>query len=176
METLPKIVRLHLETNLEKIEHLASIREDENFHFRSFLKGKGDNQVDKIVHHLQNEITQQVDCTQCGNCCIKLRTILNNKEVIQLAHLENITPKSYMDKYCEKDVFNDLCLKALPCRYLDGKKCSIYENRPKECKSFPNTYKKGFISRTLGMIKVYAVCPIVFNLMEILKDELRFRR
>jgi len=26
------------------------------------------------------------------------------------------------------------------------------------------------------MIEFYEICPVVFNLMEILKDELRFRR
>ncbi|MDR1115163.1 MAG: YkgJ family cysteine cluster protein [Tannerella sp.] len=26
-------------------------------------------------------------------------------------------------------------------RYLDGKKCSLYENRPEQCRTFPNTDK-----------------------------------
>ena len=40
----------HLETDLLKIEYLASIREDENYRFRAFLKGKDSVQVDTIVH------------------------------------------------------------------------------------------------------------------------------
>ncbi|MDR0866741.1 MAG: YkgJ family cysteine cluster protein [Candidatus Symbiothrix sp.] len=66
--------------------------------------------------------------------------------------------------------------KDIPCRYLNGKICSIYEERPNECRSYPNTHKSGFISRTWGMIENYEICPIVFNVMEGLKYELRFRR
>jgi len=166
----------HLETNLLKIKQLASIREDENFRFRTFLKGKDGDKVDKIVHRLHKEITEQIDCTICGNCCCQLKTELHQEDIDVLARMENITPENFKEKYCEKDVFNDTLLKSLPCRYLEGKKCSIYENCPKECKQFPYTDKKGFVSRLLGMINFYEFCPIVFNLMEKLKDEMRFRR
>ena len=111
---------MYLETNLSKIEHLASIRENENIRFRTFLKNKDDVKVDEIVHRLHDEI--------------------------------------------------------IPCRYLDGKKCSIYEDRPAQCRNFPYTNADGFVSRLWGMIGFYEICPIVFNLMERLKNEWRFRR
>ena len=166
----------YLETNLLKIKQLASIRENENIRFRLFLKGKDFDRIDRIAHRLHKEITGRIDCTLCGNCCIELQTELHKEDIEVLAEFENITSEQYKDDYCEIDEFNEIYLKAIPCRYLEDKKCSIYDKRPKECRGFPYTHKEQFISRSLGMLNFYEFCPIVFNLMEKLKDETRFRR
>ena len=164
----------HIETDLLKIKRFASIREKENIRFRTFLKGKDSDKVDSIVHRLNEELSKQIDCTLCGNCC-NIKPRLRKEDIARLAQLENITPESYQEKYCEKD-FGDIYLKTIPCRYFDGKKCSIDENRPKTCQDYPYTAKEGFIFRLYGMLNSYEICPIVFNLMERLKDEMRFRR
>ena len=165
-----------METDLSKIKHLASIRENENMRFRTFLKGKDGDKVDVIVHRLHEEITKQIDCALCRNCCRQLNVRLFPEEIAFLAQLESITPENYESEYCEKEGFGEIYLKKLPCRYLDGSQCRIQENRPKKCQDFPYTAKKKFISRLLGMLSFYEICPIVFNLMEKLKTELRFRR
>ncbi|GHT06244.1 Fe-S oxidoreductase [Bacteroidia bacterium] len=165
----------HIETDLTKIKHLANIRNDENFRFRTFLKGKDGAIVDKIVHRLHQEITAQIDCTQCGNCCQNLRPGISTKDIEKFALSECITSEEYKERYCEKED-GITYLKDIPCRYLNGKICSIYDERPDECRSYPNTHKNGFISRTWRMIDNYGICPIVFNVMEGLKYELRFRR
>jgi len=165
----------HIETNLSKIEHLAHVREDENFRFRAFLKEKDGEKVDRIVHRLHEEITGKIDCLSCGNCC-KLQVELDEEDIEVLSRLENISPESYEDSYCETDAFGDVVLKVKPCRYLEGTTCTIHEHKPRRCKEFPNTHKKDFNHRLLGMISYYEICPIVFNLMEQLKDEMRFRR
>ena len=166
----------YLETNLLKIRHLASVREDENYRFRKFLKGKDGDKIDHKVHRLHDEITRQIDCSLCGNCCSQLKPELYQEDIEVLARLENITPECYQDNYCEEADFGDIFLKTIPCRYLEDKKCSIYENRPEECRFFPYTGKEEFISRLFTMISLYEICPIVFNLMERLKDEVWFRR
>ena len=166
----------HLETNLSKIQQIASVREDENYRFRRFLKSKESDKVDKIVHRLHDELTRQIDCTLCGNCCCRLQPRIYKNEIEVLARLENMTPESFQENYCEEADFKEIYLKTIPCRYLEDKKCSIYENRPEKCKTFPYTDKEEFTSRLYSMIEFYEICPIVFNLMERLKDELWFRR
>jgi len=165
----------YIETDLSKIKHLSSIRENENIRFRTFLKGKDGAKVDSIVHRLHEEISKQIDCGLCGNCC-NMRPRLYKEDIEVLSRLENITPESYEQNYCEPADFNEIYLKSMPCRYLEGTKCSIQENRPKQCRDFPYTNKEGFTSRLLGMLGFYEICPIVFNLMERLKDEMQFRR
>ena len=161
-------------TELTKIKQLAAIRENENIRFRTFLKGKDGVKIDKIVHRLHKEIAPQIDCTLCANCCCQLKPELHEKDITVLSQIEKITPKDYIDRYCEKDDFNDISFKTIPCRYLEGKKCGIYESRPLECRRFPYTDEDRFISRLFGMLSFYEFCPIVFNLMERLKEELRF--
>ena len=156
----------YVETDLSKIKHLASIREDENFRFRTFLKDKNSGTIDHIVHRLHDELTRRIDCTLCGNCCRKLKPELYPEDIAVLAQLENITPENYQDCYCEKINFGEIFLKTVPCRYLEEKKCRIYENRPEECRLFPYTGKEDFVSRLWSMIDLYEICPIVFNLME----------
>ena len=43
--------------------------------------------------------------------------------------------------------------------------------RPKDCVSYPYLLKKDFTSRLMGVIGNCSVCPIVFNVYELLKDE-----
>ena len=164
---------IYPETDLSKIKQIAAQREDENYRFRTFLKCKDEAKVDRIVHRLHAEIVPLIDCTLCGNCCRCLQLKLAAKDIDMLARLENISPGNYKTEHCEKDN-GDIYLKDTPCRYVDGNKCSIYENRPTQCKTFPYTDKKGFNSRLFGMISFYEICPIVFNLMEKLKYDFRF--
>ena len=165
----------YLETNLLKIRYFSEEREDENFRFRKFLKNKDREKVDKIVHRLHAQITRQIDCASCGNCCRCLTAKVTEDEIAILAQLKNISPEDYQTAYCEEE-FGKIYFKNLPCQHLDGEKCGVYENRPEECKQFPYTAKDGFISRLYGMIEFYAICPIVFNLMEQLKYEMHFFR
>lgn len=166
---------LPIETDLNRIEKLSILKEKENFRFRSFLKKLDSRRIDKIVHLLHKEITNQIDCQECGNCCHSLTPIVTPEEITRLAALENITEETFETLYLELDRFQESkFLKALPCKYLDGKKCSIYVDRPSECHSYPHTHKWGFVRRTLSVISNYGICPIVFNIMENLKHELHY--
>jgi Fe-S-cluster containining protein len=153
-----------METNLLELKRLATTKEHENILFITLLKCKDSGKIDKIVHQLHNEITQQIDCTLCGNYCCQLQPELHKKDIATLARLENIAPQNYKEYYCEKAEDGKILLKTKPCRYLKEKKCSIYENRPEECKNFPYTDDEEFVSRLYSVLNFYEICPIVFNL------------
>jgi uncharacterized protein len=166
-----------MELNLNKIKLLGEKREDENFRFRAFLKGVDTDKADRIVHRLHHEISSQIDCTKCGNCCKMLRPAVNHKEIIRLAHIKNISTEEFEKKYVKKDEYGDVkYLKDTPCIFLKDKRCAIYQDRPDECRSYPHTHKDEFISRLFGVIDNYSICPIVFNLYEQLKGKLYFRK
>ncbi len=168
--------RKQIEIDLEKISLLSKRKENENFKFRTFLKGQDSGKVDRIVHRLNKEITDIIDCTECGNCCKELRPDVTEKEISILSAIDNIPKAKYIEEFTERDDFDKIkYLKNIPCKYLKDKKCSVYSDRPNDCRSYPHTHKAGFISRTIGMINNYGICPIVFNLFEELKIELRFR-
>jgi hypothetical protein len=60
-----------IETDIRRIQRLAKEREDANWAFRCFLKRSGLSivRIDRTVHDLHREVSQQIDCTQCANCC-----------------------------------------------------------------------------------------------------------
>ncbi len=165
-----------LELNLEKIKLLAHQRESDNLKFRSFLKGQDGKKIDAIVHKIDKEIRSQIDCTQCGNCCIELRPLVDETEIERLSILKKCSKEVFENISIEKNNEGDKYLKDTPCIFLIDKSCTIYPDRPKDCLSYPNTHKIGFTGRLFGVLQNYEICPIVFNLYEQLKIELKWRR
>lgn len=166
----------HLELNIEKIALIGEQKEEENFDFRIFLKGQDFKQVDRFVERIDKEVRAQIDCENCGNCCKSLRPCVTDSEIDTLSQIDNLTQKDFVKGFVEIDNFEGIkYLKDTPCKYLVDKSCSIYTNRPEDCKSYPHTQKKEFITCTLGLIENYGICPIVFNLFEQLKQELDYK-
>jgi uncharacterized protein len=64
---------------------MSKKKENENYRFRTFLKGQHDAKVDKLVHRINKEVEAQIDCTLCGNCCKILIPSVKEKEIDTLA-------------------------------------------------------------------------------------------
>jgi Fe-S-cluster containining protein len=165
-----------IELDLNKIEQLGKLRENENIRFRSFLKGLDHEKIDRIVHRLNIEISNQIDCTKCGNCCKKLKPSINKDDLDRLSTCLKLPIHLVKEKYIEKDNLDgEEGFKNLPCSFLKDNKCTIYADRPDTCRSYPHLHKKDIISRLWGIIDNYSICPIVFNVFELLKIELRWK-
>lgn len=165
---------IELEIDLEKIEELGLLRQDENFEFRAFLKGQNLDKIDKIVQRLNLEISNQIDCTTCGNCCMNLKPCITEQDIKILSQKLNFSPQQVEDDYIEIDEGVQY-FKNLPCSFLKERKCTVYINRPDDCRSFPHLHKNMFVSRVWGVIDNYSICPIVFNVFEKLKTELNYK-
>ena len=168
---------MKIETDLTVIKRNSEIREEENFEFRSYLKGQDPDFVDKIVHELYEEVLEYIDCTKCANCCIELDICFKDEEIDRLTKHLNIDKNEFITKSTKPDQFGDkdrFCLNSKPCRFLSDKKCTIYDYRPEECYSYPHLHKDNFNSRLFGVIEDYAICPIVYNVYELLKQKMGF--
>ena len=167
---------IFLELDLKKIKLLSEKNEEKNWRFRSFLKFRDDSRIDRIVHRLYHEISEDIDCTQCGNCCRELRPLLTKKEVKLLANFINTPEDKFREHYTEFDHDeNKLRLKETPCSFLKDNRCMVYECRPSDCRSFPHLHKKDFTARLINVLQNYSICPIVFDVYEQLTIEMRFR-
>jgi Fe-S-cluster containining protein len=166
-------MELELELNLETIKLMGRKKEKENLKFRSYLKSQKTDKVDPIAHRISKEVTAAIDCTTCGNCCRTLRPSVSTEELVKLTKLEKMPIEDYISDFTERidDTPPILFLKAMPCRYLENKKCRIYANRPEDCRTYPNLDKEGFNKRTLNILNNYEICPIVYNVVERLKKE-----
>ena len=169
---------MEIELDLNIIKRNSKIREEENFEFRSFLKGQDPDKIDKIVHQLYEEVLEHIDCTKCANCCIELETCFTKKELNSLTKNLNIDKKEFIKQSTRPDEFQDkdkYYLNSTPCQFLTDKKCTVYELRPEECNSYPYLHKDNFNSRLLGVIENYEICPIVYNVYELLKQEMNYK-
>ena len=89
----------------------------------------------------------------------------------------SITVKELRQQYLEYDESDDepgWQMKGTPCPFQENNRCTVYEDRPQDCRGYPYLHKPGFNCRTIGMIERTFICPIVFNVMEELKEELKF--
>jgi uncharacterized protein len=151
---------MNIEINLKKIEQTSQLKQTENISFGNYLKAQDSEKVDGIVHRLNEEIAPQIDCVSCGNCCQNLRPIATDKVLSVFVEPENIKAFKY--------------LKSFPCKNLCDKKCTIYIDRPEECRSYPYLDREKFVTRTHELLQNYEICPIVFNVFEELKEELEW--
>ncbi len=149
---------MRLETNLKNIAQIAKLKQNENTAFSRFLKDQDIEKVDGIVHRLYEEIEPQIDCLECGNCCQNLRPIATDKELRPFVEPKDIEAFKY--------------LMSFPCKNLNGKKCTIYSERPEECREYPYMHRNKYVERTHEILQNYEICPIVFNIFELLKKEL----
>ncbi len=162
-----------METDVNKIKKLSKKKDDENWEFRAFLKRYNSRRLDSIVHRLYREISSEIDCKTCANCCRKMHPVLDQKDVEKLSKGLGLPVARFKDRYLVNDEehgkyrFNEV-----PCPFLKGNVCSQYAYRPKDCVSYPHLHKKGFVFRLISVVDNCSICPIVFNVYERLKDEI----
>jgi Fe-S-cluster containining protein len=167
---------MKVETNLETIKLMGEQKEDENWKFRAYLKGLDIEieELDKIVHEINDEVTSQIDCTKCANCCKVFDPILDEEDIVKFSSNLKTSIEEFKSAYLvlSKDEKDKYKFNTVPCPFLKDNKCTNYTNRPKVCESYPHLHKEEFIRRLMGVIDNYSICPIVFNVYERLKKEL----
>ena len=132
--------------------------------------------LDKAVLNLSNTISPQIDCTACGNCCKSLMVNINNQEADNLAAHLGQNRAEFDEKYIEKGESGRMVLNAIPCHFLVGNSCSVYEHRFEGCKEFPAFHVPDFNKRLFTTYMHYDRCPIIFNVMETLKVDTGFKQ
>lgn len=85
----------------------------------------------------------------------------------------NISARQVIARYVDKDEDGEQIFNRLPCPFLLEKKCSVYDSRPSDCRSYPHLHKENFTSRMIGVVNSNSICPIVFNVHEALKRQFR---
>ncbi len=161
--------------DFEQIKRLATDREAENEGFRYFIQDVDGKMVDECVEKLLPAVENEIDCTQCGACCKELMINVTKDEVFSVTKALSIEKNEFLEKHIEQSASGDiLIMNTIPCFFLSGSKCSIYENRFNECREFPHLHKPNLAGRMFGTLMHYGRCAIIFNVVEQLKEELNF--
>jgi Fe-S-cluster containining protein len=165
-----------------KLPVLAQAKEDENLRFRVYLKSQDrmeEEEVDELVFKLTKQVWAGIDCTQCANCCKTVRPTLSDEDVDRLVRRLGRAREEFIRQYLgptEPGDDNPWQTNSTPCPFLKDNLCSVYEDRPTDCRKYPYLYEPDFTSRTIGTVNRTFQCPIVYEVMEKLKQAMGFRR
>jgi len=164
-------------TDLVQIRRLGQQNREQNLRFRSYLKHH--RHSDRRLRQFAEEIEAQIDCTQCANCCRVPEVGITERDIEKLAKFLGMTRREFIRDYTQRDEKNALILKRTEagCVFLQGNLCTVYDARPQNCANFPHLVRgSGSIdSRMWQMVDRAAYCPIVYNWMERVKEDIGFR-
>jgi Fe-S-cluster containining protein len=165
-------------TDLVQIRLQGEKKRPENERFRRYIK---DNRhSDRALRHMAEEIEEQIDCTECANCCKSATVTIGERDVDRLARSLRITPAKFLANYTVVSQEEGRILRrtAEGCTFLDGNLCAVYDSRPDTCQRFPHLVRGpgSLASRMWQLIDRACYCPIVFNSLEAFKDALKFPR
>jgi Fe-S-cluster containining protein len=164
-----------IETDRARIKELSEARAEANWAFYRYLKESDlfPEEIDAVVHRLYREISAQIECSSCLNCCKQLSPCLDAEELEELSRAMGMAMSEFIAAYLVEDTeSHGFVVKGRPCPFLTDAGCSLGAHRPRDCASYPHLGKDGFVFRLMTVIANCAVCPIVFNVYEALKEAL----
>ena len=150
------------ETDAGRISEICDEREKENLEFRNYIKSGHLDQAG--FNGIVDEVEKNIDCTLCGNCCRALFPVVTKQDLRRIAKRLGISD-SFMGRYVTVNAEGKTMLKNKPCIFLQGKRCGIYDIRPRVCRYFPDI-RRDLSDRTFQLLYTAKICPIVFNALE----------
>lgn len=158
--------------NKDNVSRLAREAYEENQRFFKRLKKKMPGNLDEVVHELNDDAFREFDCLTCANCCSSISPMMTDKDVERLAKPLRIKPSQVIEQYMHLDEDHDYVFNSAPCPFLmPDNYCSVYEYRPKACREYPHTDRRRFSQLLNLTLKNCEVCPIVFRVVDRLKEK-----
>ena len=164
-------------TDLVQIRRLEQQQRGENAKFRAYLRNH--RHSDRRLRRFGEQIEAEIDCTACANCCRVTEVGITEKDVEKLAKFVGASEREFVEQFTALDDSGAMILKRNEkgCVFLEGNLCSVYEARPHNCANFPHVVRGtgSIASRMWEFLDRVGYCPIIYNWMEKLKDDIGFR-
>ena len=142
--------------------------------YKNFLAKAGKNAVLKRLPELHEKAFQQIDCLQCARCCKRYSPRFKMPDIKRISKSLQLSETDFIKKYLRYDEDGDYVAVLMPCPFLaDDNRCSIYEDRPSDCKRFPYTDEDVILKRPQLTQKNSSFCPIVVSVLEGLLEKIK---
>lgn len=164
-------------TDLVQIKRYGEKQREENQRFRAWMKRH--NFIERRFKAIAQQIEEEIDCTQCANCCRVATTQVNDRDVDRLARHLGMKLSMFLTVYTEQSVEGRILKRNQDgCIFLQNNLCSVYEARPQTCQLFPHLVKGNgsLLSRMWHMPDRAVYCPIVYNTLEQFKSDTGFNK
>lgn len=135
--------------------------------YKGLLQRLNKNQALKQLDALHEEAFEHVDCLSCANCCKNYSPRFKTPDIKRISKVLGMRESVFIDTYLNLDEEGDYVLKSAPCPFLgEDNYCSIYEDRPSDCKRFPYTDEDVLFKRQQLTLKNAGFCPAVYFVLE----------
>jgi Fe-S-cluster containining protein len=141
-------------------------KENQKIYKRALEKGDR-NRMLKALPDLHEEAFSKIDCLSCANCCKNYSPRFKTPDIKRIAKRLRIKEGELVAQYLRLDEEGDYVVKQSPCPFLgDDNMCSIYEDRPGDCRRYPYTDEDVFLKQVSLTLKNVIVCPAAFEVMQ----------
>jgi Fe-S-cluster containining protein len=135
--------------------------------YKQFLQRVDKNAVLKQLPDLHEAAFEKIDCLQCANCCRNYSPRFKTPDVKRIAKHLRMKESVFIETYLKVDDEGDFVAKSMPCPFLGADNfCTIYEERPSDCRRFPYTDEDVIIKRQALTLKNSSFCPITYYVLE----------
>ncbi len=135
--------------------------------YKQFLQRADKNKVLKQLPELHEKAFAEVDCLTCANCCKNYSPRFKTPDIKRISKLLKLKESVFIDTYLTLDTEGDYVTNTKPCPFLGtANYCSIYDDRPSDCKRFPYTDEDVLIKRPVITLKNSTFCPAVHHVLE----------
>ena len=141
--------------------------------YKQFLQRADKNKVLKALPGLHEEAFSKIDCLQCANCCKNYSPRFKTPDIKRISKVLGLRESDFIEKYLLVDEEGDFIVNTKPCPFLGADNfCSIYEDRPSDCRRFPYTDEDVIIKRKELTLKNSTFCPITYYVLEKLVEKI----
>ena len=141
--------------------------------YKQFLQRADKNKVLKALPGLHDEAFSKIDCLQCANCCKNYSPRFKTPDIKRISKVLGLRESELIEKYLLVDEEGDFIVNTKPCPFLGSDNfCSIYEDRPSDCRRFPYTDEDVIIKRKELTLKNSTFCPITYYVLVKLTEKM----
>lgn len=156
--------------DLQKFKITASRKKKSLAAFLTKLDEIVPHDMPVIVAKADAEVWQEINCTECANCCKTMTPTFTPADVKRIAAHTGMTTKEFKAKWLKKEEeTGDWVNTTQPCQFLVNNMCSIYEVRPADCAEFPHHNKQPFDLYNDTFRNNLIHCPATLTLVDKLK-------
>jgi Fe-S-cluster containining protein len=142
--------------------------------YKNFLAKAGKKEVLKMLPDLHEKAFQKIDCLKCARCCKGYSPRFKTPDIKRISKVLQLKESVFIEKYLRLDEEGDYVAVSTPCPFLEeNNHCSIYEDRPSDCRRFPYTDEDVILKRPQLTQKNSSFCPIVVSVLEGLMEKLK---
>ena len=139
--------------------------------YARFLQKADRNKVLSRLPDLHEEAFSKIDCLSCANCCRNYSPRFKTPDIKRISKVLKMKEGVFIETYLKLDDDGDYVVQSTPCPFLGSDNhCSIYADRPSDCRRFPYTDEDVLLKRPKITLKNATFCPAVYYVMEKLME------